>query len=106
MTGLEDILQDNVKECIERFREADIKIWLLTGDKFETVKEVSKNCGVVDEAKHNVVEIDSVEQDDIEDSLDKFIEDEEQLLESGILTEYGQFFVTDSPSSVENLKSN
>ena len=42
----------------------------------------------------------------IKDSLDVVIEDREQLLESGILTDYGQFFVTDSPSSVENLKSN
>lgn len=41
----------------------------------------------------------------IKDSLDVVIEDREQLLESGLLTDYGQFFVTDSPSSVENLKS-
>lgn len=42
----------------------------------------------------------------ITDSLDAMIEDRDQLLESGILTDYGQFFLTDSPSSVENLKSN
>ena len=32
-TGLEDLLQENVKRCIEDFRAADIKVWMLTGDK-------------------------------------------------------------------------
>ncbi len=35
-TGLEDLLQDNVKKCIKDFKMADIKVWMLTGDKGET----------------------------------------------------------------------
>jgi P-type E1-E2 ATPase len=38
ITGVEDLLQDNVKECIEDFMEADIKVWMLTGDKGATAK--------------------------------------------------------------------
>ena len=37
VTGLEDLLQDNVKECITDFRNAKIKVWMLTGDKGETI---------------------------------------------------------------------
>jgi phospholipid-translocating ATPase len=33
MTAIEDKLQDGVPECIERLKQAGIKIWMLTGDK-------------------------------------------------------------------------
>lgn len=36
ITGVEDRLQDGVKNTIEMLRNAGIKIWLLTGDKVET----------------------------------------------------------------------
>ena len=31
-TGVEDELQDDVAECIQDFRDAGIKFWMLTGD--------------------------------------------------------------------------
>ena len=36
ITGLEDLLQDNVKTCIKQLKDAKIKVWMLTGDKGET----------------------------------------------------------------------
>ena len=33
---MEDLLQDNVKECITNFKEAGMNVWMLTGDKGET----------------------------------------------------------------------
>lgn len=36
ISGVEDELQDNVKDTIMTLREAGIKIWMLTGDKLET----------------------------------------------------------------------
>lgn len=33
MTAIEDKLQDGVPECIERLKQAGIKVWMLTGDK-------------------------------------------------------------------------
>jgi len=33
VTGVEDLLQDDVKSCIEDFRHAGISVWMLTGDK-------------------------------------------------------------------------
>ena len=41
VTGLEDILQDDVKRCIQDFRKADIKVWMISGDKGETAQTVS-----------------------------------------------------------------
>lgn len=35
-TAIEDKLQDQVPETIETLMKADIKIWILTGDKQET----------------------------------------------------------------------
>ena len=46
ITGVEDLLQDNVKECIEDFMEADIKVWMLTGDKGATAKQIGTTCGI------------------------------------------------------------
>ena len=43
-TALEDRLQDNVYECIEEFRRANIKVWMITGDKLETAKNVGISC--------------------------------------------------------------
>jgi len=33
ITGLEDILQEDAPKCIKDFRDAEIKFWMLTGDK-------------------------------------------------------------------------
>ena len=35
-TGIEDKLQDEVKETMESLLRAGIKVWVLTGDKIET----------------------------------------------------------------------
>ena len=51
VTGLEDLLQDNVKECITDFRNAKIKVWMLTGDKGETAHNIAISCGLIDESK-------------------------------------------------------
>lgn len=36
LTGVEDKLQNNVRETLEKLRHAGIRIWMLTGDKVET----------------------------------------------------------------------
>ncbi|ORX95023.1 phospholipid-translocating P-type ATPase [Basidiobolus meristosporus CBS 931.73] len=42
-TAIEDKLQDKVPETIEYLLRCDIKIWLLTGDKQETVIKIGKS---------------------------------------------------------------
>lgn len=51
ITGLEDLLQDDVKKCICEFREAKIKVWMLTGDKGETAETIGISCGLIDDKK-------------------------------------------------------
>ena len=46
-TGVEDELQEDVEECINDFREAGIKFWMLTGDLGHTAQEIGYNCGVI-----------------------------------------------------------
>nr|XP_014061344.1 unnamed protein product [Salmo salar] len=43
-TAIEDKLQDKVPETIETLLRADIKIWILTGDKQETAINIGHSC--------------------------------------------------------------
>jgi magnesium-transporting ATPase (P-type) len=59
VTGLEDLLQDNVAQCIKQFRDANIKVWMLTGDKGETAENIGASCGLIDLKKHMIFRVDS-----------------------------------------------
>lgn len=54
VTGLEDILQENVHSCIQQFILAGIKVWMLTGDKGETAHTIAISCGLIDPKKHKI----------------------------------------------------
>ncbi|XP_029444476.1 phospholipid-transporting ATPase IA isoform X2 [Rhinatrema bivittatum] len=43
-TAIEDKLQDKVPETIETLMKADIRIWILTGDKQETAINIGHSC--------------------------------------------------------------
>ena len=43
--GIEDKLQENVKETLIALGDAGIKVWVLTGDKKETAINISQSCG-------------------------------------------------------------
>lgn len=43
-TAIEDQLQDNVNEVIDSFVSIGIKVWMLTGDKYETAKNIAYSC--------------------------------------------------------------
>ncbi|KAF2672014.1 phospholipid-translocating P-type ATPase [Microthyrium microscopicum] len=47
ITGVEDKLQQDVKESLELLRNAGIKIWMLTGDKVETARCVATSSKLV-----------------------------------------------------------
>ena len=46
-TIVEDKLQDNVPETIKDLRSAGIKIWVLTGDKMDTVETIGLSCNLL-----------------------------------------------------------
>ena len=45
VTGVEDLLQEDIKSIILSLREAEIKVWMLTGDKLETAKCIAISTG-------------------------------------------------------------
>jgi phospholipid-transporting ATPase len=48
-TAIEDKLQDGVPETIATLMQADIKLWVLTGDKQETAIEIGKSCKLLND---------------------------------------------------------
>ncbi|OAD71393.1 hypothetical protein PHYBLDRAFT_31637 [Phycomyces blakesleeanus NRRL 1555(-)] len=47
LTGVEDKLQDGVKNTLEQMRNANLKIWMLTGDKIETATCIAVSSKLV-----------------------------------------------------------
>ncbi|CAD8048326.1 unnamed protein product [Paramecium sonneborni] len=46
-TAVEDKLQDEVPETIADLLKANIKVWMLTGDKLETAENIAKSCRLI-----------------------------------------------------------
>ena len=46
VTGVEDLLQDEVATTIDNLRNAGMKVWMLTGDKVETATCISISAGI------------------------------------------------------------
>ena len=46
VTGVEDLLQDEVATTIDNLRNAGIKLWMITGDKVETATCISISAGL------------------------------------------------------------
>ena len=72
VTGVEDLLQDNLKECIDDFRNAGIKIWMLTGDKGATAKEIAYSCALITKSTENPLKID-VDQSKVINEEENFV---------------------------------
>ena len=47
ITAVEDSLQWNAPQTIQRLSSSGLKIWIATGDKYETTLGVAKACGLV-----------------------------------------------------------
>jgi phospholipid-translocating ATPase len=64
-TAIEDKLQQGVPETIDRMRRANIKMWILTGDKRETAINIGHSCRLIKDYSSITIldhEIDNVEQ--------------------------------------------
>ncbi|KAF8936726.1 putative aminophospholipid-translocase [Dissophora ornata] len=70
VTGVEDKLQDDVKETLETLRNAGLKIWMLTGDKIETATCIAISSKLVarNQSMHQVAKLSNLQ--DAEDQLD------------------------------------
>lgn len=51
LTGVEDKLQDQVRETLETLANAGVKVWMLTGDKIETAKCIAISARLVNRSQ-------------------------------------------------------
>lgn len=72
VSGVEDRLRDGVPSSISNFREAGIKVWMLTGDKKETAKCVSICTGFKSELQ-TFYELTSADQETLASQLEALI---------------------------------
>jgi phospholipid-transporting ATPase len=54
-TAIEDRLQDGVPETIDTLSKADIKIWVLTGDKQETAINIGYSCKLLNQGMDLII---------------------------------------------------
>ncbi len=54
-SAIEDKLQEGVAETIERLMQANIRVWVLTGDKQETAIEIGKSCRLIQPSMKEVI---------------------------------------------------
>ena len=72
VTGVEDLLQDDVATTIDNLRNAGMKVWMLTGDKVETAKCISISAGIKSKnQKIFAITYDSLSDYDDKDNIPK-----------------------------------
>ncbi|KAK5870750.1 hypothetical protein PBY51_003671 [Eleginops maclovinus] len=68
-SAIEDKLQDGVPQTIEQLSKADIKIWVLTGDKQETAENIGYSCNLLREEMNGVFIISGNSPEDVRQEL-------------------------------------
>ena len=63
-SAIEDQLQEYVPETIAKLIEAEIRVWVLTGDKQETAIEIGKLCRLVDDTFDQILLNIKIKDDD------------------------------------------
>lgn len=66
-TAIEDKLQNGVPETIERLRRANIRMWMLTGDKRETAINIGHSCRLIKD--YSSVTVLDYEAGDVEQNM-------------------------------------
>jgi phospholipid-translocating ATPase len=69
LTGVEDKLQDKVKQTLESLRNAGIKVWMLTGDKIETAITIAFSSRLLTKNDHYLVIANCTSKEEIEKHL-------------------------------------
>ncbi|XP_034727325.1 phospholipid-transporting ATPase ID-like [Etheostoma cragini] len=68
-TAIEDKLQDGVPQTIEQLSKANIKIWVLTGDKQETAENIGYSCNLLREEMNDVFIVAGNSPEDVRQEL-------------------------------------
>eukprot|EP00736_Rhodelphis_marinus_P014500 Rmarinus@m.24618 len=78
-TAIEDKLQDGVPDTIAGLARANIKIWVLTGDKQETAIQIATSCRLF-ESHMTVNIVNGVDANDTREQLEKLLEQNMEFL--------------------------
>ncbi|CAG9533965.1 unnamed protein product [Cercopithifilaria johnstoni] len=105
-TAIEDKLQDGVPDTIAKLAHANIKIWILTGDKQETAINIGYSCNLLTENLREVFIIDGETKREVEVQLKDVRRRIEQALGSDALSDDGKlppqyYTVTDIENNTE-----
>ena len=89
-TAIEDQLQDNVNDVIDSFVSIGMKIWMLTGDKFETARNIAYSCKLF-QNDMKIFEIkDCNSKQEIKNKLKSILNDNKKYFETKInIYKYG-----------------
>uniref|UniRef100_A0A8C2D8X8 Phospholipid-transporting ATPase n=1 Tax=Cyprinus carpio TaxID=7962 RepID=A0A8C2D8X8_CYPCA len=90
-SAVEDKLQDGVPQTIEQLAKADIKIWVLTGDKQETAENIGYSCNMLREEMKEIFIVASNTAEEVREELkSRFLGKKSQVVEDEKVNgEYG-----------------
>uniref|UniRef100_A0A7N8YPW2 Phospholipid-transporting ATPase n=1 Tax=Mastacembelus armatus TaxID=205130 RepID=A0A7N8YPW2_9TELE len=88
-TAIEDKLQDGVPQTIEQLAKADIKIWVLTGDKQETAENIGYACNLLREEMNEVFIISGNSPEDVQAELRTLAKGVKAITDEVVNGEYG-----------------
>lgn len=71
VTGIEDLLQDNVCETITYLRDCGMKVWMITGDKPQTAINIGRSTGIIgsDTPLENVLVLEGTSSSEVRQSI-------------------------------------
>ena len=69
-TAIQDKLQEGAAETIMALKAAQIKVWVLTGDKIETAINIGYACGLIDNNMQRFI-IEDKSEGQLEESFEK-----------------------------------
>ena len=70
-TAIEDKLQDGVPQCIANLAAANIKLWVLTGDKQETAINIGYSCQLLTDEMVDIFTVEGWDYEDVEQELQR-----------------------------------
>lgn len=104
-SAIEDKLQDKVPESIKTLREAGIKFWMLTGDKFSTALQIATSCNLrsSDPSVSKLCVIEGADVHALRECLERYVNELviPAKLEGGRLPDHQEVIVVARGSSLE-----
>ncbi|KAI1715096.1 cation transport ATPase (P-type) domain-containing protein [Ditylenchus destructor] len=102
-TAIEDKLQDGVPQCIAALAAANIKLWVLTGDKTETAINIGYSCHLLTEDMKEVFVIDAKEECEVECQLKDIRRRIDRAPTATPTTDYPPCYFTTFPTKQRSL---